>query len=86
MDDYIASSHRPWMLESGASSHITCIKDKFISLYFFNQFPSINIVDGTQSPVFGNRVAQVTPSLNLTNMLYVLKFSVSLSSISKFTK
>ena len=57
------------------------IKDKFISLHLFNQFPSVNIVDGTQSLVPGDIVVQATLSLNLTNVLYVPKFSVSLLSI-----
>jgi len=61
---------------------MTGIKDKFISSHLFNQFSSVNIVDDTQSHVLGNGVVQITPSLNLTNMLYVLKFSVSLLSIS----
>jgi len=49
MNAYIVSPHRPWILNSGASSHMTDIKDKFISLHLFTQFFSINIADGTQS-------------------------------------
>ena len=36
MNAYIVSPHRLWILYSGASSHIICIKDKFI---FFTSFP-----------------------------------------------
>jgi len=45
MDAYIDSPHRPWILDSGALSHMTGIKDKFISLHLSNKFHSVNIVD-----------------------------------------
>jgi len=65
---------------------MTGIKDKFTSSHFFTQFSSVNIVDGTQSPVLSDGVVQATPFLNLKNVLCVLKFSISLLSISQFTK
>ena len=65
---------------------MTGIKDKFTSFHLSTQLSSINIVNGTQYPVLGNGVVQATPSLNLKNVLYVPKFSVSLLSISQFTK
>jgi len=65
---------------------MTGIKDKFMSLHLSNKFSSVTIVDGTQSPVLGDRVVQATSSLNLTIVLYVLKFPVKLLSISQFTK
>ena len=86
MNTYIASSQKPWILDSGASSHITGIKQNFDLLNLSDKFPFINIADGIWSPVLGNRVVQVTPSLTLTDVLYVLKFLVSLLSISQFTK
>jgi len=86
MNAYNASPHRPWILSSGASSHMTGIKDKFTSLHLSTQFFSVNVADGTQSPVLGDGIVQATPSLNLKNVLYVLKFHVSLLSISQFTK
>ena len=66
---YIASPHRSWMLDSGVSSHMTCIKDKFTSLHLATQFSSINIIDGTQSLVLGDGAVQATPSLNLKNVI-----------------
>jgi len=56
MNAYIASPHRPWILDSGASSHVTGIKDKFTSLHLSTKISSVNIADGTQSPVLGDRV------------------------------
>ena len=65
---------------------MTCIKQKFISLNLFNKFPPVNITDGTQSLVSGNRIVQDTPTLILTDVLYVPRFFVGLLSISQFTK
>jgi len=82
----IPSSSRHWILDSGASFHVTGIQNKFDSLHLSNKFPSINIDDDTQSHVLRNKVVHPTPSLTLTNILYVPKFSVSLFSISQLTK
>ena len=82
MNAHIASPHRLWILDSGVSSYMTGIKDKFTSLHFSTKFSSVNVVDGTQSPVLGDGVVQVTLSFNLKNVLYVPKFSVNLLSIS----
>jgi len=65
---------------------MTGIKQKFVSLNFFNKFPLVNIVDGTPSLLPCNGVVQTTPSLTLIDVLYVPKFSVSLFFISQFTK
>ena len=48
--------------------------------------PSVKIDDGTHSPVLENEIVQVTPFLTLTDVLYVPRFSVSLLSLSQFTK
>jgi len=65
---------------------MTGITQKFISLNMSNAHPSVKIVDATHSPVLGNRVFQATPSLILTDVLYVSRFSINLLSISELTK
>jgi len=85
MSAYIASPQKFWILDSKGSSYMTSIKQKFISLNLSNKFSYINIAD-TQSPILGNEVFQDTPSLTLTDVLYISKFLVSLSSINQFTK
>jgi len=86
MDAYIASSSRPWIIDSGVSSHMACIQNKFDSLNLSKKNSSVNIADDTQSRMFGNEVVHASPSLTFTGALYVLKFPVSLFSISQFTK
>ena len=65
---------------------MTDIKQKFISLNLSNKFSSVNIVDGIQTTVLGKGVVHATPSSTLIDVLYVLKFLVSILSISQFTK
>jgi len=65
---------------------MTSITYKFAFLNMSPAYPSVKIVDGTHSPVLGNGVVQATPSLTLTNVLYVLRFLISLLSISLLNK
>ena len=58
MHAYIASPQKPWILNSGASSHMTGIKEKFVPLSMSTAYPSVKIVDGTHSPVLGNGIVQ----------------------------
>ena len=61
---------------------MTDIKQKFVSVNLSSVHPSVKIANGTQSPVLGNGVVQVNPSLTLTDVQYVSR----LLSISQFTK
>ena len=59
---------------------------EFVSLNLSRVHPSVKIADGTHSPVLENVVVQATLSWTLTDVPYVPRFPVSLSSISQFTK
>jgi len=83
---YTTLPQNPWVLDSGASSHMTGNKEKFMSLNLPSTYPSVKIVDGFQSPVLENGVIRATPSLTLTDVLFMTKFHVSLLPISQFTK
>jgi len=65
---------------------MTGIKQEFVSLNLSCVHPSVKIADGTHSPVLENGVIQATPSLTLTDVLYVSRFPFSLLFISQFTK
>jgi len=65
---------------------MTGITQKFVSLNISTIHSSVKIADGTHSPVVGNGVVQATPSLTLTDDLYVPRVTVSHLSISQFTK
>ena len=62
MNAYTASSQKPWMLDSEASSHMTSIKQKFVSLNLSSVYPSVKIIDGTHLLILSNEVIQATPS------------------------
>jgi len=65
---------------------MTGITQKFIFLNMSTAHPSVKIVDSVHSLVLGNGVVQATPSLTLTNDLYLPQFPVSLLSISQLIK
>ena len=65
---------------------MTGITQKFVSLNISTAHSSIKIADGTHSHILGNGVVQATPSLTLTNVLYIPRFTVNLLSISQLTK
>jgi len=65
---------------------MTVIKEKIMSLNLSNTYSSVKIADVSYSLVLGNGIVHATPSLTLTDVLFVPKFPVSLLSISQFTK
>ena len=71
MHAYTASPQKPWILDSGAPSHMTGTKQEFVSLNLSHFHISVKIADGTHSPVLENGVVEATPSLTLTDVLYV---------------
>ena len=50
---------------------MTGITQKFVSLNISTAHSSVKIADGTHSYILGNGVVQATPSLTLTNVLYI---------------
>jgi len=47
MNAYVASPQKSWILDLGASTHMTSIKQKIVSLYLSNKLSSVNIVDSS---------------------------------------
>jgi len=48
---FITSSGKSWVLDSGASTHITGGKEKLHSLSFLDNISPLNVVDDTFSTV-----------------------------------
>ncbi|KAH9796154.1 retrovirus-related pol polyprotein from transposon RE1 [Citrus sinensis] len=76
----------PWIIDSGATDHMTgCI-------HFFSSYaPSpdhfkVRIADGSLSVVAGMGTIKITPSIILKSVLHVPKLSCNLLSVSKITK
>ena len=78
MHTYTATPQKPWILDSGASSHIIDIKENFVFLNMSTTHPSVKITNGTH---YG--IVQANSLLTLTNVLYVSRFRVSLMPINQ---
>ncbi|WVZ82886.1 hypothetical protein U9M48_030094 [Paspalum notatum var. saurae] len=73
-----------WILDSGASRHVTGESDEFAS---YTPFPlsrkeTIQTADGTAQPIRGVGTVKCTPSITLSSVLYVPSFPVNLVSLS----
>ena len=73
-----------WILDSGASKHVTGTLSEFAS---YNPFApmrneTIQTADGTAQPIKGVGTVQCPPSITLSSDLYVPSFPVNLVSLS----
>ena len=75
-----------WILDSGASDHLSSDKDFFSSLTITSHFPMITLANGSQTMAKGIDSACPLPSVPLTFVLYVLKCPFNLIYISKLTR
>ena len=82
----LASSSPSWIIDSGASSHMTTTSSLLSSYYPTPSHPPVTIADGRPCLVQGRGTTHVTPSLSLHQILYVPGFPVNLLSISAITR
>ena len=80
------SSLGPWILDSGASDHISGNKDLFSSLTTTPTLPTVALANGSQTMAKGIGLAYPLPSLPLTSVLCTLECPFNLISISKITR
>jgi len=73
-----------WILDSGASRHVTGMSTEFASYspYTHSYKETIQTADGTSRPIRGVGTVQCTPSITLSSVLYVPSFPVNLVSVS----
>ncbi|KAL0313653.1 UNVERIFIED_CONTAM: hypothetical protein Scaly_2913400 [Sesamum calycinum] len=81
-----ASHGESWVIDSGATSHLTGNRSHFLTLSTSPKFPPVRFADGSYSPISGSGTVQPTAYLTLTNVLFAPKFPVNLLSISQLTK
>ncbi|TYK26874.1 Beta-galactosidase [Cucumis melo var. makuwa] len=76
----------PWILDSGATDHLTGSSEHFISYAPCAGNKKIRIADGSLTPITGK--GQIVPfdGFALQNVLHVPKLSYNLLSISKITR
>lgn len=76
------SSH-PWIIDSGATDHMTWSANLFVSYTPCAGNQKVKIVDGSLSAIAGKGSIAISPSITLHDVLHVLKLSCNLLSINK---
>lgn len=73
-----------WILDSGASKHVTGTQSEFMSYikYRPTRRETIQADDGTQQPIKGVGTVQCSPSIKLSSVLHVPVFPVNLVLLS----
>ena len=80
------SSLGPWILDSGASDHISGNKDLFSSLTTTPTLPIVTLANGSQTVARGIGLTHPLPSVPLTSVPYTLECPFNLISIKKITR
>ena len=75
-----------WVIDSGASSHMTGFPSVLTAYRPETSIPDVRIADGRSGPVLGSGQSRATSSLPLQNLLYIPGFPANLLSISAITK
>jgi hypothetical protein len=85
----LVSSSSKWVIDSGATDHIT--GDKGILSPFkpyknLQNLPSVTLADGLTTSVIGSGTISPTSSLSLSSVLCLPNFSFNVLSVSQITK
>ncbi|KAJ1437402.1 Zinc finger, CCHC-type superfamily [Sesbania bispinosa] len=76
---------RPWVIDSGATEHITYDENLLKEIHSSSQRP-VQILDGTNVPVKGSGKAKLPNGMEIDNVLHIPEFQCNLLSISKLTR
>ncbi|KAG8639966.1 hypothetical protein MANES_13G009802v8 [Manihot esculenta] len=76
----------PWILDSGASDHISSNHNLFSTLISPSTPSKVTLANGSQTQVKGIGDVQLLPSISLTTVLFTPECPYNLISISKLTK
>jgi hypothetical protein len=79
-------NHTPWIIDSGASDHMTYSHTLFNSYSPCAGNLKIRIADGTLSPIAGTGSVKISDHITLNPVLHVPNLSCNLLSISQLTK
>ena len=82
----VSSSSFEWVIDSGATYHMTCNSSLFSTFQSHPSTSSVTLADGSQSCVLGSGIIFPTPSLPLSTVLSLPNFSFNLISMAKLTR
>ena len=84
---FSTTSHiTPWIIDSGASDHMTDAHRLFSTYSPCAGNLKVKIADGTLSPIAGKEGIRISKSITLNLVLHVPNLSCNLLSISQLTK
>lgn len=82
----ISEMTEPWVIDSGATDHMTGCASIFSSYKPSPGNLKIKIADGSLATVAGTGIINISPQISLIDALHVPKLSCNLLSVSKITK
>ena len=80
------SSIPSWVIDSGATNHVTGIHSKFTSYTSLPSLGTVKVANGNHSRVLGEGTVDVNHNLSLKSVLHVPQFSHNLLSVSPIAK
>ncbi|XP_073109385.1 uncharacterized protein [Elaeis guineensis] len=83
---FTCGTSNSWVIDSGASSHMTGAPNSFISYSPCSGHNKVRIADGSFTPVSGKGSIDCTPNLRLSSVLHIPSFPTNLLSISSVTR
>jgi hypothetical protein len=85
LNAFATPSNDPWVIDSGASDHMTGMSPLFSSYNPCSGRDKVRIAHGSLSPVSGKRFVSVTPSMTLAFVFHVPNLVANLLSIARIT-
>ena len=82
----VSSSSSEWVIDSGATDHMTSNSSIFSTFQSQPSPSTVTLADGSHSCVLMSGTIVPTPSIPLTSVLSLPKFSFNLMSVSKLTQ
>ena len=80
------SKFAPWMIDSGASHHMTSLSKLFSTYSPCSGLDKIRIAGGSFSPIAGKGLIKLSENIDLKSILHVPKLACNLLSVSKLSK
>ena len=82
---YFISSSSTWVIDSGATDHMTGNSSLFSAFQSHPSTSTVTLADGSTSCVLGSGTIHPTPLIPLTSVMSLPQFSFNLISVSKLT-
>ncbi|KAG6520064.1 hypothetical protein ZIOFF_017094 [Zingiber officinale] len=80
------SFYNPWVIDSGATDHMTNVANSFISYSLSSGQEKVIIADGTKATVAGKGSIKLTDHFFLSSALHIPSVSINLLFVSSITK